>query len=220
MKHSKEQPPKNECKIQGIYIHLTQDTAIIRPCPQRLQHITQTIQTALDRQKLDPSLAQKLAGTCSFTATQLFGKVGRAANRALYDHALSHQTTLPRATNGHAQHLTSCRTPFLSLTARTLHSNHHLHRCLLHHRWPKQKMFRANSGRHPTRPRRLIQWLGRCDLPCLSDHHCYQGPYPSIPFAAVHQLPSFHLFPRSLDSNHCTSPVSTPAHHTVHTFVR
>ena len=98
MKQSKEQPPQREHKIQGVYIHLTDSHVTIRPCPQRVQHIISTIQDALKRNRLDPSMAQKLAGKCSFTATQLFGKVGRAANRALYDHTFSRQHQLSKTT--------------------------------------------------------------------------------------------------------------------------
>ena len=98
MKHSKEQPPAHERKTQGVYIHLTDHSVEVRPYPQRIQNITTTIQTALTSNTLDPSLAQKLAGKCSFTAMQLFGKVGRAASRTLYDHAFSHQHTISRTT--------------------------------------------------------------------------------------------------------------------------
>ena len=90
MKQSKEQPPQQEHKIQGVYIHLTDSHVTIRPCPQRVHNIIHTIQQALDTNQLDPSLAQKLAGKCSFTTSQLFGKVGRAANRAVYDHTYTH----------------------------------------------------------------------------------------------------------------------------------
>ena len=38
---------------------------------------------------MTPEQARKLAGKCSFTTTHLFGKVGRAALRALYDKAFS-----------------------------------------------------------------------------------------------------------------------------------
>ena len=94
MKQSKEQPPQQEHTVHGVYIHLSPHQATIKPCPQRKQRIITTTQTALEQQTLTPSLAQKLAGKCSFTTTQLFGRVGRAANRALYDHAFSHQPTM------------------------------------------------------------------------------------------------------------------------------
>ena len=89
MKQSKEQPPQQEHKVQGVYIHLTDSHVSIRPCPERVRNIIHTIQQALHTNQLDPSMAQKLAGKCSFTTSQLFGKVGRAANRALYDHTYS-----------------------------------------------------------------------------------------------------------------------------------
>ena len=57
-----------------------------------------TIQQALASNHLEPNEAQKLAGKCSFTTSQLFGKVGRAANRALYDHSYSQQHQLSKTT--------------------------------------------------------------------------------------------------------------------------
>ena len=98
MKTSKEQPPQHEHKIQGVYIHTDSTHITIKPCQQRIQQITTTLQQAIDTNSLQPSLAQKLAGKCAFTATQLFGKVGRAANRALYDHAFSNHTHLDKPT--------------------------------------------------------------------------------------------------------------------------
>ena len=98
VKQSKEQPPQQEHKIQGVHIHLTESHVTIRPCPERVQNIIHTIQQALDTNRLDPGVAQKLAGKCSFTTSQLFGKVGRAANRALYDHTYSQQHQLSKTT--------------------------------------------------------------------------------------------------------------------------
>ena len=98
MKQSKEQPPQHEHKIQGVYIHLTETHVTVRPCPQRVHNIIQTIQQALASNHLEPNEAQKLAGKCSFTTSQLFGKVGRAANRALYDHSYSQQHQLSKTT--------------------------------------------------------------------------------------------------------------------------
>ena len=98
MKKSKEQPPQTERKIQGVYIRTDQQQLTISPCQQRIKQITATLQQAIDENFLQPSMAQKLAGKCAFTATQLFGRVGRAANRALYDHAFSHHTHLSKQT--------------------------------------------------------------------------------------------------------------------------
>ena len=98
MKTSKEQPPQHEHKIQGVYINTDSTHITIKPCKQRIQQITTALQQAIDTNSLQPSLAQKLAGKCAFTATQLFGKVGRAANRALYDHAFSNHTHLDKPT--------------------------------------------------------------------------------------------------------------------------
>ena len=96
MKTSKEQPPQHEHKIQGAYIPSDSTHVTIRPCQQRIQQITATLKRAIDTNFFPPSLAQKLAGKCAFTATRLFGKVGRAANRALYDHAFSNHTHLDK----------------------------------------------------------------------------------------------------------------------------
>ena len=98
MKQSKAQPPQHEHKIQGVYIHLTETHVTIRPCPQRVHNIINIIQQALASNHLEPNEAQKLAGKCSFTTSQLFGKVGRAANRALYDHSYSQQHQLSKIT--------------------------------------------------------------------------------------------------------------------------
>ena len=98
MKTSKEQPPQHEHKIQGVYINTDSTHITIKPCQQRIRQITTALQQAIDTNSLQPSLAQKLAGKCAFTATQLFGKVGRAANRALYDHAFSNHTHLDKPT--------------------------------------------------------------------------------------------------------------------------
>lgn len=98
MKTSKEQPPQIERKIQGVYIRTDPTHITISPCQQRIAQITTTLKQAIEQNTLQPSVAQKLAGKCAFTATQLFGRVGRAANRALYDHAFSHHTHLSKRT--------------------------------------------------------------------------------------------------------------------------
>ena len=61
MKTSKEQPPRHEHKIQGVYIHTDSTHVTIRPCQQRIQQITTTLKQAIDTNFLQPSLAQKLA---------------------------------------------------------------------------------------------------------------------------------------------------------------
>lgn len=98
MKTSKEQPPQHEHKIQGVYIRTDQQCVTISPCQQRIKQIITTLQLSIEQNTLQPSIAQKLAGKCAFTATQLFGKVGRAAHRALYDHAFFHHIHLSKPT--------------------------------------------------------------------------------------------------------------------------
>ena len=67
----------------------------VQPCPERVARIISDLQTAISTRSLSPDLARKLAGKCSFTATQLFGRVGRFAIRTLYDHAFSRHESLP-----------------------------------------------------------------------------------------------------------------------------
>ena len=56
--------------------------------------VANQIQEHLQTQQMTPEQARKLAGKCSFTTTHLFGKVGRAALRALYDKAFSNNDHL------------------------------------------------------------------------------------------------------------------------------
>ena len=95
MKQSKRQPPLDRHKIQGVYIHHFADHTEIQPCPARITRIIADLQTAISARSLSPDLARKLAGKCSFTATQLFGRVGRFAIRTLYDQAFSRHDSLP-----------------------------------------------------------------------------------------------------------------------------
>ena len=95
MKQSKRQPPLDRHKIQGVYIHHFAQHTEIQPCPDRVARIISDLQTAISTRSLSPDLARKLAGKCSFTATQLFGRVGRFAIRTLYDHAFSRHDSLP-----------------------------------------------------------------------------------------------------------------------------
>ena len=65
-----------------------------RPMSSRIKHISEQLQQHLRTQRMTPEQARKLAGKCSFTTTQLFGRVGRAALRALYDKAFSNTDTI------------------------------------------------------------------------------------------------------------------------------
>ena len=94
MKISKKQPPANSHRIQGVIIECDIDKITVAPCPSRVKNISEQLQQHLRTQRLTPEQARKLAGKCSFTTTQLFGRVGRAALRALYDKAFSNTDTI------------------------------------------------------------------------------------------------------------------------------
>ena len=91
MKPSKEQKPAKEHKIQGVIIQCHADKISVRPCPNRIQRLLQELHNHLHTDSMSPEQARRLAGKCSFTTTHLFGRVGRAPLRALYDK--SHSTT-------------------------------------------------------------------------------------------------------------------------------
>ena len=94
MKKSKRQPPERSHRIQGVIISCDDQHIRVAPCPDRVTHITNQLQQHLQSGMMTPEQARKLAGKCSFTTTQLFGRVGRAALRALYDKAFSNTSTI------------------------------------------------------------------------------------------------------------------------------
>ena len=94
MKISKKQPPAKSHRIQGVIIECDPDKITVAPCPSRIKNISEQLQGHLRTQLMTPEQARKLAGKCSFTTTQLFGRVGRAALRALYDKAFSNTDTI------------------------------------------------------------------------------------------------------------------------------
>ena len=94
MKISKKQPPAKSHRIQGVIIECDPDKITVAPCPSRIKNISEQLQEHLRTQLMTPEQARKLAGKCSFTTTQLFGRVGRAALRALYDKAFSSTDTI------------------------------------------------------------------------------------------------------------------------------
>ena len=94
MKKSKRQPPERSHRIQGVIISCDDQHIRVAPCPDRVTHITDQLQQHLQSGMMTPEQARKLAGKCSFTTTQLFGRVGRAALRALYDKAFSNTSTI------------------------------------------------------------------------------------------------------------------------------
>ena len=94
MKKSKRQPPDQSHRIQGVIIRCEADSITVAPCQDRVQNISQQLSTHLQSKSMTPEQARKLAGKCSFTTTHLFGRVGRAALRALYDKAFSNNDTI------------------------------------------------------------------------------------------------------------------------------
>ena len=94
MKQSKRQPPEPSHRIQGVLISCDAENITISPCQDRVKQISTQLQTHLQTKTMTPEQARKLAGKCSFTTTHLFGRVGRAALRALYDKAFSNNDTL------------------------------------------------------------------------------------------------------------------------------
>ena len=89
MKKTKEQPPADQHKIQGVIIKCTQHHITVQPCPQRVQRLLTELLNHTRTESMSPDQARRLAGKCSFTTTHLFGRVGRAPLRALYDKSFS-----------------------------------------------------------------------------------------------------------------------------------
>ena len=220
MKTSKQQPPQHEHKIQGVYIHTDSTHITIKPCQQRIQQITTTLQQAIDTNSLEPSLAQKLAGKCAFTATQLFGKVGRAANRALYDHAFSNYTHLDKPTKQgilaminilqHAQPRVAPLVPH-TFQPTTIYTGAYYQIDGVHKRCcdlTEEDLQHAHKD------------LGDCRILSRQTANCYQWPCPAKLASPVHILPCFYLLPRSLDSRHRTSFISPSPDTTLHPTVR
>ena len=98
MKETKAQPPSAEHKIQGVIIQCSEDHITVKPCPQRVQRILTELHNHLQTDSMTPEQARRLAGKCSFTTTHLFGRVGRAPLRALYDKSFSTSNTINTAT--------------------------------------------------------------------------------------------------------------------------
>ena len=94
MKKSKRQPPDHSHRIQGVLIGCNSEHITVSPCRDRIRTISQQLQTHIHTKSMTPEQARKLAGKCSFTTTHLFGRVGRAALRALYDKAFSNNDNI------------------------------------------------------------------------------------------------------------------------------
>ena len=87
MKAKKANPPAENLKMLGVFISCNGAEVILRPCPQRLSKILESIQQALDQNRLGPDQAQRLCGKLVFLQTTSFGKVGQAALHSLYSRA-------------------------------------------------------------------------------------------------------------------------------------
>ena len=94
MKKSKRQPPEQSHRIQGVVISCDTMNITVAPCKDRVDNISQQLRQHLHTKSMTPEQARKLAGKCSFTTTHLFGRVGRAALRALYDKAFSNTDSI------------------------------------------------------------------------------------------------------------------------------
>ena len=97
MKPSKRQPPEAQHRIQGVLISSDTENLVLTPCPARVRAMTQQIEKHLETNNLTPEEARKMAGKCNFLTGRLFGKVGRAALKAIYARAnsFSHQLDKP-----------------------------------------------------------------------------------------------------------------------------
>lgn len=101
MKKTQEQPPANQHKIQGVIIRCSEQHITVQPCPDRVQRILTELHNHTKTETMTPEQARRLACKCSFTTTHLFGRVGRAPLRALYDKSFS--TTDKLNTHTHKQ---------------------------------------------------------------------------------------------------------------------
>ncbi len=84
MKKSKRQPPDYSHRIQGVLIGCNSGHITVSPCRDRIQTISHQLQTHIHTKSMTPEQA----------TTHLFGRVGRAALRALYDKAFSNNDNI------------------------------------------------------------------------------------------------------------------------------
>ena len=83
-KTSKEQPPACSHKVQGTIISFHDNHATVAPTTDRIHKINNMIQLSLTSNTLTPDKAGELAGKSGFLAQSTFGRVGRAATKAVY----------------------------------------------------------------------------------------------------------------------------------------
>ena len=131
MKPSKEQKPAPEHKIQGVIIQRSDDWITVKPCPTRVQRILTELHNHLHTGTISPEQARRLAGKCSFTATHLFGRVGRSALRAhIYDKSHSVTATINAETRTAIialRDISALPTQNRPTTTHCQTNDHHLH---------------------------------------------------------------------------------------------
>ena len=84
MKLSKEQPPADRHKMQGVHIAFENDHIRLSTAASRIKKILGSIAKSLLMQSLPPEEAGTMAGKLGFVGTAVFGKVGRAPRQQLY----------------------------------------------------------------------------------------------------------------------------------------
>ena len=84
MKPSKAQPPAFSHKIQGTIITFDGHFATLSIAPTRRTHLLESINKAIDHNRLTPAEAATLAGKLNFVSSSLFGRMGRSAVKAIY----------------------------------------------------------------------------------------------------------------------------------------
>ena len=87
VKQSKKQPPAVSHQIQGVILLLEGDHAIVQPTPDRRARLLDAIRAALLEDLLTPLWAETLAGKLNFYASAVFGSLGSAALRSIYQRA-------------------------------------------------------------------------------------------------------------------------------------
>ena len=84
VKKAKAQPPSCEMKDLGAIVGLAPDGIRIAQCPLRAKAQRRALKEVCESNELSPTLAGRLAGKGSYLATQVNGRVGRAALKPLF----------------------------------------------------------------------------------------------------------------------------------------
>ena len=94
LKYSKRQKPESKRELLGVVLGVEDRTATVFPRPDRREKLTKYIEEALEQNRLRAAEAEQLAGKIGFYQTAVFGRLGRAALRALYRRARFGGSTL------------------------------------------------------------------------------------------------------------------------------